>query len=212
MISLWQMWQISQIQTCVRVCFGPGFVSTSPAFNSSCASQPAGPLGRPAPKTVETGPHLPVIPFFPTTPSLPTLPFFPTLHSFLPLLSLLTSFPSSPSAFIPTPPSLTLPAFSPTSPCSPSSLTFPFSYHSLGLPFTVLLRSPPFSSSLPPYLSPFLFLSPSLSPHRTLSFSLLQFPPSFLFFFLLLPPSLSPSLSPLNLSPTSLSPIIAFYT
>ena len=35
---------------CVRVCFGPGFVSTSPVFNSSSASQPAGPLGRPAQK------------------------------------------------------------------------------------------------------------------------------------------------------------------
>ena len=44
------LWQIAQIQTCVRVCFGPGFVSTSPAFNSSSASQPAGPLGRPAKK------------------------------------------------------------------------------------------------------------------------------------------------------------------
>ena len=32
------LWQISHIQTCVRVCFGPGFVSTSPAFNSSSAS------------------------------------------------------------------------------------------------------------------------------------------------------------------------------
>ena len=51
------LWQISQIQTCVRVCFGPGFVSTSPAFDSSCTSQPAGPLGRPAQKPVETGPH-----------------------------------------------------------------------------------------------------------------------------------------------------------
>ena len=54
LISLWQM---LQIQTCVRVCFGPGFVSTSPAFNSISASQPSGPLGRPAQKTVETGPH-----------------------------------------------------------------------------------------------------------------------------------------------------------
>ena len=44
---------------CVSVCFGHGFVSTSPAFNSSSASQPAGPLGRPAPpKNGRNGPPL----------------------------------------------------------------------------------------------------------------------------------------------------------
>ena len=52
------LWQISQIQTCVRVCFGPGFVSISPAFNSSSASQPAGPLGWPAQKNGRNGPPL----------------------------------------------------------------------------------------------------------------------------------------------------------
>ena len=39
------LWQISQIQTCLCVVVGPGFVSTSSAFMSS-ASHPAGPHGR----------------------------------------------------------------------------------------------------------------------------------------------------------------------
>ena len=39
---IWQ-WQISQIQTCLRVVVGPGLVSTSPAFMRSIASHPAGP-------------------------------------------------------------------------------------------------------------------------------------------------------------------------
>ena len=39
------LWQISQIQTCLRVIVGPGLVSTSPAFMRSIASQPADPHG-----------------------------------------------------------------------------------------------------------------------------------------------------------------------
>ena len=50
------LWQISQIQTCLRVLVGPGLVSTSPAFMRSIASHPAGPLGRLAQKKV-IGPH-----------------------------------------------------------------------------------------------------------------------------------------------------------
>ena len=44
------MWQISQIQICLRVVVGPGLVSTSPAFMGSIASHPAGPHDRLAPK------------------------------------------------------------------------------------------------------------------------------------------------------------------
>ena len=44
------LWQISQIQTCMCVVVGPGFVSTSPAFMRDSASHPAGPHGRLAPK------------------------------------------------------------------------------------------------------------------------------------------------------------------
>ena len=40
------LWQISQIQTCLCVFVGPGFVSTSPAFMRSSASHPAGMYGR----------------------------------------------------------------------------------------------------------------------------------------------------------------------
>ena len=40
------LWQISQIQTCLRVVVGPGLDSTSPAFMSSIASHPAGPHDR----------------------------------------------------------------------------------------------------------------------------------------------------------------------
>ena len=36
------LWQISQIQTCLREVVGPGLVSTSPAFMRSSASHPAG--------------------------------------------------------------------------------------------------------------------------------------------------------------------------
>ena len=42
------LWQISQIQTCLRVVVGPGLVSTSPAFmrsRNSAASHLAGPHG-----------------------------------------------------------------------------------------------------------------------------------------------------------------------
>ena len=44
------IWQVSQIQTCLRV--GPRLVSTSPTFMRSSASHPAGPHGRLSPKTV----------------------------------------------------------------------------------------------------------------------------------------------------------------
>ena len=40
------LWQILQIQTCLCVVVGPGFVSTSPAFMKSSASHPAGPHDR----------------------------------------------------------------------------------------------------------------------------------------------------------------------
>ena len=41
------LWQISQIQTCLCVVIGPGFVSTSPAFMWSSGSHRAGPVNRP---------------------------------------------------------------------------------------------------------------------------------------------------------------------
>ena len=44
------LWQISQIQTCLRVVVGPGLVSTSPAYMRSIASNLAGPHGRLAQK------------------------------------------------------------------------------------------------------------------------------------------------------------------
>ena len=44
------LWQISQIQTCLCVVVGPGFVSMSPAFIRSSASHPAGLHGRLSPK------------------------------------------------------------------------------------------------------------------------------------------------------------------
>ena len=45
------LWQISQIQTCLRVVVGPGLVSTLPAFMMSSANPPAGPQNRLAGKT-----------------------------------------------------------------------------------------------------------------------------------------------------------------
>ena len=50
------LWQISQIQTCLRAVVGPGLVSTSPAFMRSIARHPAGPHGRLAQKR-KSGPH-----------------------------------------------------------------------------------------------------------------------------------------------------------
>ena len=50
------LWQISQIQTCLCVGVGPGFVSTSPAFMRSSASHPAAMHGRLAPKNGKSGP------------------------------------------------------------------------------------------------------------------------------------------------------------
>ena len=51
------LWQILQIQTCLRVVVGPGLVSTSPAFMRSIASHLASSHGRLAQKTVN-GPPL----------------------------------------------------------------------------------------------------------------------------------------------------------
>ena len=50
------LWHISQIQTCLCVFVGPGFVSTSLAFMRTCASHPAVPHGRLAKKTVNRSP------------------------------------------------------------------------------------------------------------------------------------------------------------
>ena len=44
------LWQISQIQTCLRVVVVPGLVSTSLTFMRSIASHPEGPHGRLAQK------------------------------------------------------------------------------------------------------------------------------------------------------------------
>ena len=49
------LWQISQIQTCLREVIGPGLVSTSPPFMRSIASHPVGPHGRLCQKTVIGG-------------------------------------------------------------------------------------------------------------------------------------------------------------
>ena len=46
------LWQISHIQTSLRVVVGPGLVSTSPAFMRSIASHPVVTHGRLAQKTV----------------------------------------------------------------------------------------------------------------------------------------------------------------
>ena len=45
------LWQIMQIQTCLRVVVGPGLVLTSPAFMRSIASHAAGPHGQLAQKS-----------------------------------------------------------------------------------------------------------------------------------------------------------------
>ena len=50
------LWQISQIQTFLFRVVGPALVSTSPAFVSNSASDPAGPHGRHA-KNGKSGPH-----------------------------------------------------------------------------------------------------------------------------------------------------------
>ena len=52
------LWQISQIQTCLCVVVGPGFVSTSPTFMRSSTSQPAGPHGRQLSQKRYIGPSL----------------------------------------------------------------------------------------------------------------------------------------------------------
>ena len=48
---------LSQIQTCLCVVVGPGFVSTSPAFMRSSASYPSGPHGCFPPKNGKSDPH-----------------------------------------------------------------------------------------------------------------------------------------------------------
>ena len=50
------LWQISQIQTCLRVVVGPVFVSRSPTIMRSSASHSAGMHGRLAQKTVNRAP------------------------------------------------------------------------------------------------------------------------------------------------------------
>ena len=50
------LWHISQVQTCLCVVVGPGFVSTSPAFMRSNASNTAVPHG-PLPKNGTSGHH-----------------------------------------------------------------------------------------------------------------------------------------------------------
>ena len=64
-------------------------------FLFSYPSFPCSPSSLPLPHVFL--PLLPFMPFFLNTLSLPTPQFFPTLHSLLHLLSLLASFPSSPS-------------------------------------------------------------------------------------------------------------------
>ena len=51
------LWKISQIQTCLRVVVGPGFVSISPAFMRSSAIHSADPHGRLSPQNSRLGPH-----------------------------------------------------------------------------------------------------------------------------------------------------------
>ena len=50
------LWQISQIQTCLCVVVGHGFVSTSPAFMRSSTCHPAGPHAQLVKKTVNRVP------------------------------------------------------------------------------------------------------------------------------------------------------------
>ena len=98
---------------------------------------------------------------FPSYPSILSYPI--SIHSY-PLFLLLASLHSLPSIicylYFYSYPSFTstFPPTSPSFPFSLSSLTFPSSYHSLRLPFTALLRSPPLSFSLQA-------LSLSLSPY-----------------------------------------------
>ena len=95
---------------------------------------------------------------FPSYPSILSYPI--SIHSY-PLFLLLASLHSLPSVicylYFYSYPSFTS-TFPPTSPSFPFSLTFPSSYHSLRLPFTALLCSPPLSFTLQA-------LSLSLSPY-----------------------------------------------
>ena len=50
------LWQISQIQTCLCVVIGPGFVSTSPAFMRNSTSHSAVPYGPLSPKNCKSDP------------------------------------------------------------------------------------------------------------------------------------------------------------
>ena len=50
------LWQISQIQTCLCVVVGPGFVSTSPSFMRNRVNHPAGPHDRLA-QNFKSEPH-----------------------------------------------------------------------------------------------------------------------------------------------------------
>ena len=51
------LWQISEIQTCLCVVVGHGFVSTSPVFMRNSASHLAGPHDRLAQNNGKSGPH-----------------------------------------------------------------------------------------------------------------------------------------------------------
>ena len=51
------LWHISQIQTCLCVFVGPGFVSSPPVFMRSSAIHPAGPHGRRAQTNCKSGSH-----------------------------------------------------------------------------------------------------------------------------------------------------------
>ena len=54
--NVYFLWQIPQIQTCLCVFVGPGFVSTSPDFMRSSANHPSGPHGPLAQTTVNRAP------------------------------------------------------------------------------------------------------------------------------------------------------------
>ena len=51
------LWMISQLQTCLYVVVGPGFVSTLPAFMRSIASHSAGPHDQLPPQNGKSGLH-----------------------------------------------------------------------------------------------------------------------------------------------------------
>ena len=54
--TVYCLWRISQIQTCLCVVVGPGFVSTSLTFMRSSTSHPTGPHGRLVQKMINLAP------------------------------------------------------------------------------------------------------------------------------------------------------------